>query len=61
LSEKGRKLAGEIDRIYAQVADALVAPLNNEERHTFLSLLDKVAESIPAPKIGSKKEMAAKR
>jgi DNA-binding MarR family transcriptional regulator len=60
LTEKGRKMAGEIDRIYGQVADVLVAPLNNEERQTFLSLLDKVADSITAAKPVPKKELAAK-
>ncbi len=61
LTEKGRKMAAEIDRIYAQVADVLVAPLNTEERTTLLSLLDKVADSITATKPLSKKELAAKR
>jgi DNA-binding MarR family transcriptional regulator len=56
LTEKGRKMALEIDRIYAKVADFLVAPLNNEERHTLVSLLDKVAESISSTKDGAKKK-----
>jgi len=56
LSDKGLQMAQEIDRIYARVAEVLVAPLSQEERHTFLSLLDKVSDSIPAAaKAGSKK------
>ncbi len=54
LTEKGRKMAGEIDLIYAKVADVMVAPLNSEERHTLLSLLNKVSDSIKPEKIGVK-------
>ncbi len=60
LTEKGRNMARDIDRVYGQVAEVLVAPLNTEERNTLLSLLDKVAESIPADK-PRKRELAGKR
>lgn len=56
LTEKGRKMAVEIDRIYTQVGNVLVAPLNNEERHTLVSILDKVVESISTAKDGAKKK-----
>ncbi len=57
LTEKGRKMAAEIDQIYGRVAEVLVAPLNTEERNTLLSLLDKVAESITPVKMGTKNKI----
>jgi DNA-binding MarR family transcriptional regulator len=60
LSEKGKTMAREIEKIYARVADVLVSPLTTEERHSLLAILDKVAESITPQKSKRIKETAVK-
>lgn len=47
VTEEGRRIRSEHDRILKMIARAILDSLNIEERETFIMLLSKVADGIP--------------
>jgi DNA-binding MarR family transcriptional regulator len=45
LTDAGRKLAEQVDRVYARTAERIVNPLSAQERKALIQLLDKILAS----------------